>query len=154
MATATIPVAYAVFNLVSAAAAIPAGRLSDAVGRRRIILLGWLVYALVYAGFALARSVWMVWVLYAAYGLYYAFAEGAAKALVAEVVAPASRGRAYGLYSAAVGVLALPASVIAGWLWDHVSATAPFFLGAGMALLGSICLILVPNHVSPVNANP
>ena len=144
MAVATIPIAYALFNLVSAAAAIPAGRMSDAFGRRRVILLAWMVYAMVYAGFALARPVWLVWVLYATYGLYYALAEGAAKALVAEVVPDELRGRAYGLYSAAIGVMALPASLIAGILWERVSPATPFLFGAAMAVAGMVGLAVVP----------
>ena len=141
---ALIPIVYAVFNLVSAIAAIPAGRLADRVGRRRVIGYGWGVYALVYLGFALATAPWMIWGLYAFYGLFYALTEGSAKALVAELVPDASRGAAYGLYSAAIGVMALPASVIAGVLWDRISPAAPFAFGAAMAGIGLAGLWLIP----------
>jgi MFS family permease len=144
MAVVLIPVAYALFNLVSAAAAIPAGKIADRVGRRRMIALGWGVYALTYAGFAVATAPWMVWALYAFYGLFYALAEGSAKALVAELVPDANRGLAYGLYSAAVGVMALPASVIAGVLWTRVSPAAPFAFGAAIAVVAMIGLAFVP----------
>jgi len=144
VAVALIPVVYALFNLVSAAGAIPAGMLSDRIGRRRVIACGWAVYALAYLGFALARSPWMIWVLYAFYGLFYAFSEGAAKAMVAELVPEESRGTAYGLYNAAIGVMALPASVIAGLLWHRISPAAPFAFGAALAGLALIGLWLVP----------
>jgi len=136
-------VVYALFNLVSALAAIPAGKLSDRIGRRRAISYGWAVYALAYLGFALARSPWMIWGIYAFYGLYYALTEGAAKALVAELVPDASRGAAYGLYNASVGVMALPASLIAGVLWTRVSPQSPFVFGAAMAFLAFIGLRFV-----------
>ncbi len=144
---ALIPIVYAVFNLVSALAAIPAGRLADRVGRRRVIGYGWAVYALAYLGFALATAPWMIWGLYAFYGLFYALTEGSAKALVAELVPDASRGAAYGLYSAATGIMALPASVVAGVLWDHISPAAPFAFGAALAAAAAVGLKLVP-HVA------
>ena len=147
-----IPVVYALFNLVSAAASIPAGRLSDRIGRRRVIACGWAVYALAYLGFALARSAWMIWVLYAFYGLFYALSEGAAKAMVAELVSEESRGAAYGLYNAAVGVMALPASLLAGVLWHRISPAAPFAFGAALSGLALIALWFVPP--SPVRAAP
>ena len=145
VATAIIPVVYALFNLVSASAAIPVGRLADRIGRRQAIAVGWGIYALTYLGFALVRQAWMVWLLYAFYGLYYAFTEGAGKALVAELVPDANRGAAYGLYNASIGVMALPASVIAGVLWTRVSPAAPFAFGAVMAFLAFLGLRMVPD---------
>ena len=141
---ALIPIVYALFNLVSALTAIPAGKLADRVGRRRVIGYGWGVYALAYLGFALATTPWMIWGLYAFYGLFYALTEGAAKALVAELVPDASRGAAYGLCSAAIGVMALPASVIAGVLWTRISPAAPFAFGAALAAAAVVGLTLVP----------
>lgn len=139
-----IPIVYALFNLVSALTAIPAGKLSDRIGRRRVITYGWVVYAAVYAGFALARTPLMIWVLYGLYGLFYALTEGTAKAMVAELVPENNRGRAYGLYNASVGVMALPASLIAGALWTRVSPAAPFAFGAALALLSLFALQFVP----------
>jgi MFS family permease len=144
MASVLIPVVYALFNLVSAAAAMPAGKLADRVGRRTMIAWGWGVYAVTYLGFALATAPGMIWGLYAFYGLFYALTEGSAKALVAELVPDANRGVAYGLYNAAVGVMALPASLIAGALWTHVSPAAPFAFGTALALLALIGLGFVP----------
>lgn len=128
------------FNAIYTVFAGPLGALSDRIGRRRLIIGGWAAYGLVYLGFALAQAAWQVWALYALYGLYYAAAEGAAKALVADLVQPEQRGTAYGLYNAAVGLAALPASVIAGVLWQGLGAwggfgaAAPFLFGASMAL--------------------
>jgi MFS family permease len=144
VAVVMIPIVYALFNLVSALAAIPAGQLSDRIGRRRAISYGWIVYALTYLGFALARQAWNIWVLYAFYGLYYALTEGAGKALVAELVPDTNRGAAYGLYNASIGIMALPASVIAGALWTRVSSAAPFAFGATMAFAAFIGLRLIP----------
>ena len=137
--SSTIPLVIAFFNLVSALSAIPAGRLSDKIGRRRMITFGWGIYALVYLGFALAHAAWLVWGLYAAYGLYYAFTEGSAKAMVAELVPETNRGSAYGLFNASIGVMSLPASLIAGYLWN-ISPAMPFAFGALMAFLAFIAL--------------
>jgi MFS family permease len=139
-----IPVVYALFNLTSALFAIPFGKLSDRIGRRKVIGFGWLVYVVVYAGFALSDRAWMIWVFYALYGLFYALTEGAAKAFVAELVPESNRGAAFGLYNAAIGVLALPASFIAGVLWTRVSPAAPFAFGATLALVALIALYFVP----------
>ncbi|HEX2863245.1 MAG TPA: MFS transporter [Deinococcales bacterium] len=138
-----IPLIIAVFNLASALTAVPAGRLSDRFGRKRVIALGWVVYALVYLGFALAQSALAVWALYALYGLYYALTEGSAKAMVAELVPDQQRGMAFGLYNASIGVMALPASLLAGVLWTRVSPAAPFAFGALIAALAIAGLGLV-----------
>jgi MFS family permease len=144
IAATTIPLIIALFNLTSALAAIPAGRLSDRIGRRNAIIIGWAIYALTYLGFALAQSPYLIWILYAFYGLYYAFTEGAAKAMVAELVPEANRGAAYGLYNASVGIMALPASLLAGFLWNQVSPSAPFAFGALMAFLAFVSILFLP----------
>lgn len=141
-----IPLIIALFNLISALAAIPAGRLSDKIGRRNAIIIGWAVYGLTYLGFALVNSPLVIWVLYAFYGLYYALTEGAAKAMVAELVPEANRGAAYGLYNASVGIVALPASLLAGVLWNQVSPSAPFAFGAAMAFLAFIGILFLPKQ--------
>ena len=146
-----IPIVYAVFNLVSALAAIPAGQLADRIGRRTMIAAGWGVYALTYLGFALVSTAWMIWPLYAFYGLFYALTEGSSKALVAELVPSATRGLAYGLYNAAVGVMALPASLIAGVLWARISPAAPFAFGAALATLALFGLAFVPRMAPSEN---
>ena len=140
-----IPLVIALFNLISALTAIPAGRLSDRIGRRTAITIGWGIYAVAYLGFALVNQAWMVWVLYGFYGLYYAFTEGSAKAMVAELVPEANRGAAYGLFNASIGIMALPASLLAGYLWN-ISAAAPFAFGALMAFLAFIALRFLPKE--------
>ncbi len=132
------------FNLVYASLASPFGSLSDRLGRRGLIIAGWIVYGLIYLGFALSHTGWTVWMLYALYGIYYAATDGVSRALVADIVPAERRGGAYGLYNAAVGITALPASVIAGLLWQGAFSwhgfgpSAPFLFGAAMALLAGI----------------
>ena len=115
------------FNITYAATSLPAGMLSDRLGRRRVIALGWFIYALVYLGFALATDLWQVWLLFACYGIYYGAVEGVARAFVADLVAEERRGTAYGLYHGVVGLTLLPASLIAGWLWQAISPAMPNF---------------------------
>ncbi len=135
------------FNLVYSLASGPAGALSDRLGRTRLIAAGWLAYACIYLGFALAGNPEQIWLLFALYGLYYGMAEGAGKALVADLVRPDQRGRAYGVYHAVVGLTVFPASLIAGILWQGIGPwsgfgpAAPFLFGAATALLAGILLV-------------
>ncbi|MGD0611201.1 MAG: MFS transporter [Anaerolineales bacterium] len=132
------------FNLIYSALSGPLGALSDRVGRRRLIIGGWIAYGLVYLGFGLSRTGWQVWVLYALYGIYYAATDGSGRALIADLVTPERRGTAYGLYNAAIGLTAFPASLIAGLLWQGafgwkgLGASAPFLFGAALALLAGV----------------
>ncbi len=136
------------FNAIYAALSGPLGALSDRIGRRRLIIGGWIAYGLVYLGFALARTGWQVWALYALYGVYYAAVEGNAKALVADLVPSEKRGTAYGLYNAAVGLTAFPASpqtpaqrtafwldavtvLLGGWMVVWYVALGPVALASG-----------------------
>jgi MFS family permease len=136
------------FNLVYTLLSTPAGSLSDRVGRRRVIVGGWLVYAAIYLGFALAGAGWHVWLLYALYGVYYGLAYGTTKAMVADVVPAELRGTAFGTYNAVLGLLDFPASLIAGLLWQGLGSwrgfgpSAPFFFGAALALGAAVLMIL------------
>jgi MFS family permease len=131
----------AAFNLIYTLVSTPAGSLSDRIGRRRLIIGGWLVYALIYLGFGVAKTSGQVWGLYAAYGIYYGLAYGSANALVADLVPENLRGTAYGTYNAVIGLLAFPASFIAGLLWQKVSPSAPFYFGGGLALLAVVLML-------------
>ncbi len=131
------------FNLIYTLISTPAGSLSDRIGRRKIIIGGWLVYALIYLGFAMAKTAAHIWILYAIYGLYYGLAYGTAKAWVADLVPEALRGTAYGTYNGVLGLLDFPASLIAGILWQGVGswngfgASAPFFFGSATAFIAA-----------------
>jgi MFS family permease len=128
------------FNLIYALVSTPAGSLSDRVGRRKILIGGWLAYGAIYLGFALAGKGWHVWLLYVLYGIYYGLAYGTAKAMVADLVPANLRGTAYGTYNATLGILDFPASLIAGFLWQEIGPAAPFFFGAALAL-GAVLLL-------------
>jgi MFS family permease len=129
------------FNVVYAAVSSPAGSLSDRIGRRRFLVAGWLLYLLIYLGLALAQTGSQVVILVAIYGIYYGLTIGVAKSFVADLVPQPQRGTAYGWYNGAVGLAVLPASVLAGLLWQGAGSwngfgvQAPFFFGAFMALL-------------------
>ena len=137
-----IPVLYALFNLFYALLSAPAGALSDKIGRIKVMQAGWLIYAVSYLGFAFANQAWQIWVIYGFYGFYYATTEGVSKALVARVVPDNQRGTAYGFFNASLGLMALPANLIAGLLWDRVAPAATFYFGAGCALLALALLSL------------
>lgn len=131
---------FVFFNLVYASFSLPAGMLSDRLGRRKLIILGWLVYAASYLGFAFATSFWHVWLLFGLYGLFRGATEGVERAFVADLVGEKFRGTAYGLFHTAVGITILPASLIAGWLWQLISPSAPFFFGGILAGLAALLL--------------
>ncbi|MGB7537324.1 MAG: MFS transporter [Anaerolineales bacterium] len=136
-----VMLALVIFNVVYTLVSTPAGLRSDKIGRGRVLVVGWLIYGLVYLGFALAGASWQIYILYALYGLYYAMVEGTARAYVADLSSAEHRGTAYGIYNTAVGIMALPASLIAGILWQGVAnwqgfgASAPFFFGSAMAIV-------------------
>lgn len=136
-----IPLVYALFNFIYASASIPLGSLSDRIGREKVILLGWLAYAVSYLGFGFASKPYQIWLLFAFYGIYYATTEGVAKAFVADMVPSEDRGKAYGIYNALIGVMALPSSVIAGFLWDRYTPAAPFFFGSVIAGVAALLLL-------------
>jgi len=134
-----IPLLWGLFNLVYTLSSTPAGILSDKIGRRKIILFGFLVYGLSYLGFAFANRSLHVWILFAVYGVYYGLTDGALRAFVADLVKEEDkRGTAYGFYHGAVGFCALPASLILGYLWQTFGAHVAFSFGAVLALLAGV----------------
>lgn len=142
-----IPLVIALFNLIYAGAAVPFGSLSDKIGRIPTLVIGWAVYALVYLGFALANHAIIIWFLYAFYGIYWATSEGVSRALVADLVNPDHRGRAYGIYGMTIGLTTLPASFFAGLLWDKFGAAVPFYFGAIMAAIAFTLLAIFSKKI-------
>jgi MFS family permease len=139
---ALVPALWAALHAVKSLASTPGGALSDRLGRRPTIVAGWVVYALVYAGFAAASAAWHVWALMLAYGTFFGLTEGAEKALVADLAAHDARGAAFGWYHLVVGVAALPASLLFGALWDRRGAPTAFLVGAGLAAAAAAVLVL------------
>lgn len=140
LAVVLVPIAYFTFNASYALLAYPLGALSDRIGRKPLMIVGFLAFALIYAGFALARAPWMIWPLFIGYGLYYAATEGIQKAYIADHAPGELRGTAIGVYNALTGLAALPASLLAGLLWDRLSPAAPFWFGAATAGLAALLL--------------
>ena len=138
---AIIPILYAAFNLVKAAASTPGGVLSDRYGRRPLMVTGWALYALVYVGFAFASAAWHAWALLLTYGLYFGLTEGAEKALVADMVPAARRGTAFGWFNFVIGIAALPASLLFGLVWDTAGPETAFGMGAALAGVATVGLI-------------
>jgi MFS family permease len=137
-----IPLVIALFNFIYALFAVPLGSLSDKIGRIPTMLIGWAAYALVYVGFAFASHAYMIWPLYAFYGIYYAANLGVAKAFLADIVDANHRGRAFGIYGTSIGLATLPASFFAGFLWDKFGPAYPFCFGAIMAALAALLLFI------------
>ncbi len=143
------PILWAFLNFVKAATGTYGGHLSDTVGRKSLIVGGWILYAAVYFGFAWATAAWQAWALFAIYGIFYGMTEGTEKALVADFVPAARRGAAFGWYNLAIGLGALPASLIFGAIWDASGARSAFAFGAALALLAAVLMIVVAPGRSP-----
>jgi len=143
VAPVAIPLLWAFFHVVKMFSSMPFGALSDRVGRRSIIITGWIVYALTYTGFAYATSELHVWMLFTFYGLFYGMTEGVEKALLADIAGPGERGAAFGWYNFAIGIGAFPASLLFGMLWQGVSPKAAFGFGAGLAAVAALLLVLL-----------
>lgn len=141
VSVAALPFLWAALHVVKVAGAYPLGRLSDRLGRVRIILAGWTYYACVYAGFGMATSPATLCSVFVAYGLFYGLTEGAERALVSDLVPAERRGFAFGLYNAAIGVTALPANLLAGALWQAYGRPAAFGFGALMAAIAALVLV-------------
>ena len=142
---ASLLLLYAAFNLMSVVLGVTIGKLSDRIGRRPLLVMGYGLFSLVYLGFAVAESPGFIWVLFIFYGLYTALSRGVQKALVADLIHPDRRGAEIGTFHMLVGLVALPASLLAGFLYTQVSVGAPFYFSAGVsaiALLGLASLAL------------
>ena len=148
VATPMLPVLWCVFHVLKSGGNMVAGRVVDRIGSRPMILGGWIVYAVIYLGFAVASAEWQVWLLFAGYAVFYAFTEPAEKTLVANLVGPDRRGLAYGWFNAAVGIGTFPASLLFGGLYESFGALAAFGTGAGLALLAGLMLLGVRPRTS------
>lgn len=137
-----IPFVYLIFNLVAVFLAIPIGKLSDKIGREKLIILGFLTYAVVYFFFGKYKNINVFLFLFVLYGFYSALTDSSQKAMISDIVSKDLKGTGYGLYHAVLGITLLPASLIAGILYDKVNSDAPFYFGAAMALLATILMTI------------
>lgn len=143
VATALLPILWALLHVVKSATSAPSGALSDRVGRVPLIVAGWLIYALVYLAFGRATAMWQAWALFALYGTYFGLTEGVEKALVADLVPAAKRGAGFGWYNLAIGLGAFPASVLFGAVWDRYGSLAAFQMGAGLSATAAVALLVI-----------
>ena len=146
-----IPIVYLIFNSVSVIFAVPMGILSDKFDRERIIIFGYLLYSVIYLGFGRTTNKILVILLFALYGLYSAATDGVQKALVSDLIDKNKKGTGLGIYNAIIGITLLPASLIAGVLYDKVSNSAPFYLGSVIALIAAILMFLFYKRFGKMN---
>ena len=137
-----IPFVYMIFNTVSVLLATPIGKLSDRIGREKLIILGFIVYAIVYYFFGRFNSINVFIFLFMLYGFYSALTDGSQKAMISDIVSKDLKGTGFGIYHAVLGITLLPASLIAGLLYDKVNSNAPFYFGSIMALIATILMII------------
>ena len=149
-----IPLLWAAHHASKVLSSLYGGDLSDRLGRKRLIVSGWVLYAAVYAGFAFVNNAVSVWALFLIYGIYFGLVEGAEKALVADLVRPEQRGTAYGLYNLAFGITVFPASLLMGMIWDWKGPTTAFLVNAVIGATAAILLLIfvqrrVENELAP-----
>lgn len=143
VSVSAIPLLWAAHHASKVLSSLWGGDLSDRMGRRRLIVSGWILYAAVYAGFAFVKQGPSVWVLFLIYGIYFGLAEGAEKALVADLVRPEQRGTAYGLYNLAFSITVLPASILMGAVWDWKGPTPAFLVSAMLGATAAVLLLIL-----------
>ncbi|MEO6865563.1 MAG: MFS transporter [Gemmatimonadaceae bacterium] len=140
---ALAPVLWALLNFIKSATGTYGGGLSDRIGRKPLIVGGWLLYSGVYLAFGIADAAWQAWALFAVYGVFYGMTEGTEKAMVVDIVPARRKGTALGWYNLAIGIGALPASLIFGAIWDRVGAPTAFMFGAAVAFIASVGMAFV-----------
>jgi MFS family permease len=143
VSVAMIPLLWAAHHGSKVLSSLLGGDLSDRLGRKRLIVSGWILYAAVYAGFGFATQTISLWILFLIYGIYFGLSEGAEKALVADLVRPEQRGTAYGLYNLAFGVTVFPASFLMGMIWDWKGPTVAFLISAVMGATAAVLLLIL-----------
>jgi MFS family permease len=149
----TIPLLWAALHASKVLSSLLGGDLSDRLGRRRLIVSGWTLYAAVYAGFAFVSQGLSVWILFLIYGIYFGLTEGVEKALVADLVRPDQRGTAYGLYNLAFSITVLPASLLMGAVWKWRGPTTAFLMSAALGGTAALLLLLLVRRPRPVSEN-
>lgn len=137
-----IPFMYMIFNTISVLIAIPIGKLSDKIGREKLITLGFLVYAITYYFFGKFNNIQIFIFLFMLYGFYSALTDSSQKAMISDIISKDLKGTGYGLYHAILGITLLPASLIAGLLYDKINSSAPFYFGSIMALIATLLMVL------------
>jgi MFS family permease len=142
MLPAFIPLAFFALNMSSSIFSMPIGMLSDRIGRRPVLISGFIIFAMIYFGFGMAKSVTWMWLLFILYGLYYAFTEGIQKAYIADIVPEGQRGTALGTYNAMTGIAALPASIMAGFLWQTFGPMVAFSTSSMIALSAALLMMI------------
>jgi MFS family permease len=143
IAVAVLPLLWMFLHLSKVIFSLIGGDLSDRIGRKSLIFAGWIVYALVYAGFAFVSQPWQAWTLFLIYGIYFGLSEGVEKALVADLVPPEKRGTAFGFYNLAFSITVFPASIIFGALWTELGAQAAFLISASISICAAVLLLTV-----------
>ena len=143
IAPAVLPLLWMALHFSKVVFSLIGGDLSDRIGRKTLIVAGWIIYALVYAGFAFVESAWQAWVLFIVYGAYFGFTEGTEKAMVADMVEEEKRGTAFGFYNLAFSITVLPASLLFGALWTQYGAATAFIFSAFISLCGAGLLLTV-----------
>lgn len=140
VSTANVLLLYLVFYMVASLCSYPAGSLSDRIGRKGLLVTGYLLYGAVYLGFGFSQANNWFWLLFALYGVYTGLTKGVEKALVADVAPKDLKGTALGMYSMIVGIGLLPASLLTGWLWNQFGPSIPFYFNGGLAALTALLL--------------
>jgi len=151
MSASKVALLWTAFHVVKMLATMPFGALSDRIGRKKVIICGWIVYALSYAGFALASSQLQIWCVFLFYGIFYGLTEGVEKAFVADLAPEEQRGTVFGWFNLAIGVGSLPASIIFGAIWTWGSPAAAFCFGASLAAVAALLLFLLPLNAAIAN---
>ncbi len=151
IAVAVLPLLWMFLSLSKVVFSLIGGDLSDKLGRKTLIFAGWIVYALVYAGFAFTTQAWQAWALFLIYGIYFGLTEGVEKALVADLVPPEKRGTAFGFYNLAFSITVFPASIIFGAIWTKFGAEAAFLISAVISICAAITLLTVQTKQKPAD---
>jgi MFS family permease len=141
-----LPILWCAFHIVKSSGNAVAGRVTDRIGSRPMLLAGWLVYAMVYLAFAFATAAWHVWALFLAYGVFFALTEPAERKLAAALAGEEKKGLAFGWFNFAIGVAALPSSLIFGWIYEKYGPVAAFGWGAALAVLAAALLYMITGH--------